>query len=238
MKSKILLLALTVAAFSSCTTAYKTGQTPDDVYYSPTRTQQENEDEYAEVDKYDNRQYRDKEDFYDDRFLRMKVSNRYRWNELNDWYNNDYRYSKYYGYNNSYCWCNNSWDAHSYWNNYYNPYYNNYVIINPKNILSYNKPRKFNLNTYTTPQQNGNAKTNVRSTSNTGRNNNYETPKNSSRNNDRNSGNVLRNIFGSDKSSSSSNNSSSSSSNSSSTSSNSSSSGSSGGSTKAETRKF
>ena len=47
MKSKILLLALIVAVLSSCTTAYKTGQTPDDVYYSPTRPQ----DEYVRTQK-------------------------------------------------------------------------------------------------------------------------------------------------------------------------------------------
>ena len=42
MKTSILLLALIVVALSSCTTAYKTGQTPDDVYYSPVRPQDEN----------------------------------------------------------------------------------------------------------------------------------------------------------------------------------------------------
>ena len=47
MKSQILLLALTVAALSSCTTAYKTGQTPDDVYFSPARPQ----DEYVQIRK-------------------------------------------------------------------------------------------------------------------------------------------------------------------------------------------
>ena len=45
MKRQILLLAITAAALSSCTTAYKTGQTPDDVYFSPTRPQ----DEYVRV---------------------------------------------------------------------------------------------------------------------------------------------------------------------------------------------
>ncbi len=35
MKIKYLLLLGVVAAFSSCSTAYRTGQTPDDVYYSP-----------------------------------------------------------------------------------------------------------------------------------------------------------------------------------------------------------
>ena len=37
MNTKLLLLALSVAAISGCSTAYKSGQTPDDVYYSPAR---------------------------------------------------------------------------------------------------------------------------------------------------------------------------------------------------------
>ena len=71
MNSKILLLALSVAALSSCTTAYKTGQTPDDVYYSPARPQ----DEYVRTEKQDDRRYLSDEYYYD-RYLRMKVSNR------------------------------------------------------------------------------------------------------------------------------------------------------------------
>ena len=82
MKSPILLLALSVVALNSCTTAYKTGQTPDDVYFSPVRPQ----DEYVRMEKEDDRQYRYDEDFYEDRYLRMKVRNRYQWNDLNDWY--------------------------------------------------------------------------------------------------------------------------------------------------------
>ena len=95
MKSKILLLALSVAALSSCTTAYKTGQTPDDVYFSPARPQ----DEYVRIDKEDSRQYRSDDDYYDDRYLRMKVNNRSRWTDFNDWYS----YEKYgFGYNYTY----------------------------------------------------------------------------------------------------------------------------------------
>lgn len=41
MKTKDLLLVGLVAAFSSCSTAYHTGQTPDDVYYSPAPAVQE-----------------------------------------------------------------------------------------------------------------------------------------------------------------------------------------------------
>lgn len=73
MKSPILLLAVLVLVISSCTTAYKTGQTPDDVYYSPERPQ----DEYVRTEREDNRRYRYEEDYYEDRYLRMKVRNRY-----------------------------------------------------------------------------------------------------------------------------------------------------------------
>lgn len=37
MNSKFLLIVLSLAGFTSCNTVYKTGQTPDDVYYSPVR---------------------------------------------------------------------------------------------------------------------------------------------------------------------------------------------------------
>ena len=83
MKSYVLLLALTVAALSSCTTAYKSGQTPDDVYYSPTRPSAE----YVSVEKQDDRYYRGTdEDYYEDRFLRMRINDRYRWSALDDYY--------------------------------------------------------------------------------------------------------------------------------------------------------
>jgi hypothetical protein len=141
MKSSILLLALATVAFSSCTTAYKTGQTPDDVYYSPARPV--DHDEYVRVEDDNDREYRYDEYYYDDRYLRMKVQNRNRWNELDDWYYFDrYRYSYY---NSSY-W-GNPWSPNVYWNNYYNPYCQNYVVINPKNYTA-SRPRTFNLNTY------------------------------------------------------------------------------------------
>ena len=76
MKRQILLLAITAAALSSCTTAYKTGQTPDDVYYSPARPQ----DEYVRVEEKE--EYRYDDEYYDDRYLRMKVQTAHRWNTL------------------------------------------------------------------------------------------------------------------------------------------------------------
>ena len=136
MKSAILLLALSAIIFSSCTTAYKSGQTPDDVYYSPARPQ----DEYVKAERNDDR-YSD--DYYEDRYLRMKVQNRYRWNDLDDWYGSErrYRYNVY----SSYGLYNEPWNPHTYWNSYYNPYY--YSGSNIKTV-AYTKPRTFNLNTY------------------------------------------------------------------------------------------
>ena len=190
MNSKILLLALTVAAFSSCTTAYKTGQTPDDVYFSPARPQ----DEYVRIDKEDKRQYRSDDDYYDDRYLRMKVSNRSRWNDFNDWYS----YEKYgFGYNYTYGTYYNPYNS---WNYYYNPYCTNTVIINSKTTSTYNKPRTYNLNTYNSTAGSSTTQNNMfkyvgaanNSTSNT-----YTAPRNSStRSSNSNSGNVLRDIFG------------------------------------------
>src|SRR5688500_9487460 len=93
MNRQLLLLAIIAVTITSCTTAYKTGQTPDDVYYSPAKPQ----DEYVQVDKEEDRDYRYNDQYYDDRYLRMKVRNRSRWDDLNDWYFYD-RYSYTYNY--------------------------------------------------------------------------------------------------------------------------------------------
>jgi hypothetical protein len=125
MNIKILLLALSAAAISSCSTAYKSGQTPDDVYYSPARV--------VEEDNHTNRE-EVKKDNFEDREIRMAVYDR-RWRDFNDDYN--CRYDPYtYGYNYGY---------------YYNPFYcfypvylTNVVISNPKNTV----PRMTNLGSY------------------------------------------------------------------------------------------
>ena len=79
MKQSFTLLALTVAVLSSCTSAYKTGQTPDDVYYSPVRKAAE----YVQVEQKEEPVQRT-EDYYEDRFLRMRIEDRYRWSTLDD----------------------------------------------------------------------------------------------------------------------------------------------------------
>lgn len=154
MKSPILLLAVTIAAFSSCTTAYKSGQTPDDVYYSPARPQEE----YVRVEKNDDRYYQGRgQDYYEDRFLRMRLTNRYRWSALDDYYfHNTYAYNAYGYYNNWY----SPWNSYWAWNSFYNPYnpycgglpyyyYPGGVIT--KNPTAYTPPSRaavFNPNSY------------------------------------------------------------------------------------------
>lgn len=142
MKQQILHLAITALVLSSCTTAYKTGQTPDDVYFSQAKPQ----DEYVQVNR-EKDKYNYNDDYYDDRYLRMKVQNRTRWDYLDDWYAYDrygYRYNYVYG---SY------FNPYTSWNYYYNPYFPNTVLVVnskvPASQTSYEKPRNFNLNSYT-----------------------------------------------------------------------------------------
>lgn len=160
MNTRFLLLALSVAALSSCTSMYKSGQTPDDVYYSPGRPApeyvkvEEKEDRYQTYDEYTDA-------YRNDRFLRMGVRNRYRMNSFDemDWYNmrygNMYNFN-YMGYNP---WAlNNPWNSYYAWNNYYNPYCpnrGNYYYGNNnnwKNTVSYRPPSvrsyTFNSNSY------------------------------------------------------------------------------------------
>jgi hypothetical protein len=163
MKTSIFLLVLVMAVLSSCTTAYKTGQTPDDVYYSAATPQSD------EVKKEKESQYTYDDEYYDDRYLRMKVRNRYQWNDLNDWYYYD-RYS--YGFNNYYgsYYYGSYYNPYSSWNYYYNPYshgYNNYysygylpvAVVKP--IV---RPHNFNLGGYTNNSYNNTNNNNLKST--------------------------------------------------------------------------
>ena len=94
MQSKTLLLAISVAAFSSCSTAYKTGQTPDDVYYSPARviendnrTEQRNQVRYEPATDYEivmgirDRRWREFRDDYSAAYISYNYATRktYNW---------------------------------------------------------------------------------------------------------------------------------------------------------------
>ncbi len=190
MKSTILLLALAAASLSSCVTAYKTGQTPDDVYFSPAPPQ----DEYVSVDNNDDRKYSGDAEYYDDRYLRMKVHNRAQWSTLDDWnyYNYRYDYSMYNDWNNP-------WSPSVYWNYYYNPYCNSCCVLVSKGNIAIGKPRTVNLNTYNsynTQSLINKSYSNFRLTNGYVPTNN--SPKVNTRvSNSRNSGNLLRNLFNS-----------------------------------------
>jgi hypothetical protein len=159
MNTRILLLAFSVAALSSCTSMYKSGQTPDDVYYSPARPapeqyvqQEEKEDRYQTYNEYT-------DSYRNDRFLRLGIGNRYRMNSFDamDWYNmrydNMYNYN-YMGFNG--LGLNNPWNSYYAWNSYYNPYCSNrgnyYYGNNWKNVVAYRpapiRAYTFNSNSY------------------------------------------------------------------------------------------
>lgn len=135
MNAKILLIALSAAAFSSCSTAYKSGQTPDDVYFSPVRVVDETRNDDRKRDE-----ARQEETSADDARIRMQIRDR-RWRD----FDNDYDYS----YNNSpykYCTCN--CNNYGY---YYNPVYYSrpvyYPIVVAKAPVN-STPRMVNLNSY------------------------------------------------------------------------------------------
>ena len=148
MKFRLILSIIIVAAvFSSCSSVYRSGQTPDDVYFSPARET----DSYVRVDSRDDNRYsRNNYDSYDDRWLRMRVRNRLRWSAFDDYYLNDWRYNTWsYNYYNPYGW-NTYWNNYYSWNSFYNPYCHRVIVVSPKvNPQVYTKLRNFSLASYT-----------------------------------------------------------------------------------------
>jgi hypothetical protein len=200
MKSFLLLLSLSLV-FASCSTSYKSGQTPDDVYFSPERPRAE----YVRVEDDENDQYyrgqsnSSSNDYYnyeEERYLRMKVRNRQRWSYLdNDFYSyNPYVYGNYNYYNSP-------WNSYSYWDHYYNPYARQVIIFNSKTPVV-NRPRTINLRTFD-GQSNTSNNTRVynNKTGNSSNSKSYSTQQRS--------GGELRNIFNNSSNNNSSNSSSS-----------------------------
>ncbi len=148
MKFKLLLSIVTVSLLTACSSVYKTGQTPDDVYYSPAKVVKEDED-------------KKKEDYttqVDDNYLRMKVRNHTRWSTIDDydyWHDTRYDYS-------CHCTCNNYYGYSPYiktgymWNGWYtytpfnSPYYTikNQVVRNTSgsNVKAYQNHTYNNTN--------------------------------------------------------------------------------------------
>jgi hypothetical protein len=142
MKIKHLLLLGVVAAFSSCSTAYRTGQTPDDVYYSPAPQENTYVSRVTEQDK-NSYSYRNQEDAN----IRRGINDPVYRNAITFSTGMGYGYSPYsmFPYNsfNNPFYGNNGYGYNGYgYNSYgmkgmYDPYYNS---------LGYN-----NLNFYSSP---------------------------------------------------------------------------------------
>ena len=161
---KNILLLCSIVFFASCSAVYKSGQTPDDLYYSNPKVVVENTDRYEIRDN-----------VYEERQIRMAAID-YRWRMLDDRYDFNYSYNPYaYGYNYGY---------------YYNPYFYPYpffgqsaVFVNPKNTTI----RKTNLASYSntvsgyTPSKSSNSSRVIsvrgynNSNNQTYRNNTYDT---------------------------------------------------------------
>lgn len=132
MKNLTILSIICAVILSSCSTMYQSGQTPDDVYYSPVREKQV----YARTENNNNDYNYQPYNNYETRQIRMNAYDP-RWRYLDSYYNYDYSYNPYtYGYNYGY---------------YYNPYYYNYpvyikggAVYNPRNTT----PRTANLGSY------------------------------------------------------------------------------------------
>lgn len=117
MKDKFLPILIAGFLLASCSSVYRSGQTPDDVYYSPTRQTARTDDDTKKEEKVEQNTAS-----ADDQYLKMKVRNRYRWTSIDDHeYWNDTRYTP------CYCPCNGSYTTYHYttpirYNTWYTPY--------------------------------------------------------------------------------------------------------------------
>jgi hypothetical protein len=103
MKSRIVLLAAVIAGFSSCAT-YRSGQTPDDVYYSPAREV----DGYVETSREDDGRTSYNSSRLEDQRLRQQIRDQRFRSFDDDFYWNNPRFSSSWGWN--------SWNSPNSWN--------------------------------------------------------------------------------------------------------------------------
>ena len=130
--SKLRLITLSLITISclgtSCTSLQQTTvAATDDLYYTPNNKAIANEATAAnqnqdpnQINNTDQSEYQDYQSYPDDRYLRLKVANRNRWDAIDDYgYWNDPRYN--YAYYPSYGgW--NSWYSGFYGSSWYNPF--------------------------------------------------------------------------------------------------------------------
>jgi hypothetical protein len=147
------LAAATILA--SCSTAYKSGQTPDDLYYAkPVAVKQQNEV------KEEQRRYESYQDVVEERNIRFGINNR-RWRNFDEYdYNYNCLYNPYqFGYTSPY---------------YFNPYFYQYPVFVGYNSNVKATVRTTNLNayngtitTYTNTKYGGTVRTNTARSYNT-----------------------------------------------------------------------
>jgi hypothetical protein len=167
MKTRHLLLFLLIAVFSSCSSAYRTTQTPDDVYYSPappppieyvTTENQQDKDTYANHNA----------DISEDLAIRRGINDsRYRSNISLDFgygyspygYYGSSFYSPYSSFYNPYTYTGATFYPHNYnyygynspFTNYYYSPFNNYYyppIYVSTPVSNYRGARTYNLGVY------------------------------------------------------------------------------------------
>ncbi len=177
MKNNLVYLLCVIALLTSCSTAYKTSQTPDDVYYSPGQK------------IYSNASYETDNASADDEYLHMKVRHHEMWSTIDDydyWYDSRYYSNNYYnpyisgfslGVGYAYA-PYHSYNPYGYnpWSSWYSPCYTVVYYKNPtvyyRPVRNYNSLSTYNnksYNNYNMPLQNGN-RSNAYSNSNSNAN--------------------------------------------------------------------
>src|SRR5579862_1998228 len=174
MKNIYVIVAGMTLIFSSCSSAYKTAQTPDDVYYSPGTSQKygstSGQDQYYNANA-------------DDQYLMMKSQDPNRWSYFDDYASDNSYYSPYYGYSpyslyNPYMatfglgygfyglygvplimpiygygygmWGGTYLNSYYMWNGLYNPFYGGVVVVNKNPAYNYySQLHPFALTSYT-----------------------------------------------------------------------------------------
>jgi len=208
MKKNLIYLLSAVAIFVGCSPAYKTSQTPDDVYYSPGK-------KIYVTDAVD--RYESYPSSSDDEYLRMKVKDHDKWSSIDDynyWYDSRYYSTNYYspytssfslgigfgsiGYGGYYPYYSYNPYWYNPWGSWYNPAY---TVVYYKNPAVYYKPvSKYTLSTYTNrgynnynmPLQTGNRSSAYSNSNYYNSNSNANRTKNSYYNSNQNNSNPVR----------------------------------------------
>lgn len=129
LKISGLVAGIGLVALTGCSSVYQSGQTPDDVYFSPGRSAvAAGGEEYMETNsrrKYNDRYYTNP-DYRDDQYLRMSIAagrRPYFYDDfamMDPWMRNSWLYNSYMVWNSPF---NSPWNSMYMWNSFYNPYY-------------------------------------------------------------------------------------------------------------------